>query len=116
MNSRGPLKDRRHTRQGPQSGCETVGLRALPQGLVHLLELRLVQLRPTASSPCSTNPIRIVLLPGPEPPAYALTADVEFTGDLRLGMLAGGKQPRGAAATFLHGGEVTTRSIGSYHA
>jgi hypothetical protein len=116
VNARGPLNDRRHAGQGPQSGCETVGLRALPQGLVHLLELRLVQLRPTASSPCSSNPIRIVLPPSLEPSAYALTADVEFTGDLCLGTLAGGKQPRGAAAAFLHGGEVTTRSIGSCHA
>jgi hypothetical protein len=61
-----------------------VGLRALPQSLIHLLELRLVQLRPTASSPCSMNPIWIVLLPGLEPSAYALTADVEFTGYLCL--------------------------------
>lgn len=96
-------------------GAQTAGLRALPQSLVHLLELRLVQLRPTASSPRSTNPIWLVLPPGHEPSAYALTADVEFTGDLRLGTLAGGKQPRGAAAAFSHGGEVTTRRIGACH-
>ena len=93
-----------------------MGWRTLTQSLVHLLELRRVQLRPTASSPCSTNPIRIALPPSLEPSAYALTADVEFTGDLRLGMLAGGKQPRGAAAAFLHGCEVTARRTGSCHA
>jgi hypothetical protein len=93
-----------------------VGLRALPQSLIHLLELRLVQLRPTASSACSMNPIWIVLPPGLEPSAYALTADVEFTGDLSMGTLAGGKQPHGAAAAFLHGCETTTRRSGSCHA
>jgi hypothetical protein len=116
VNARGPLNDRRHAGQGPQSGCETVDLRALPQSLVHLLELCPVQLWSATCSACSMNPIRIVLPPSREPSAYALTADVEFTGDLCLGTLAGGKQPRGAAAAFLHGGEVTTRSIGSYHA
>ena len=79
MNARGPLDDHRRAGQGPQSSCETVGLRALPPSLVHLLELRFVQLRSTASSPCSTNPMRIVLPPSLEPSAYALTADVEFT-------------------------------------
>jgi hypothetical protein len=39
VNARAPLDDRRHAGQCPQIGSETVGLRALPQSLVHLLEL-----------------------------------------------------------------------------
>ena len=115
MNPRGLLDHRRHAGQRPQIGCETAGLRALPQSLVHLLELRLVQFRPATCPPSSANPVWLVLPPSLEPSAYALTADVEFTGDLRLGTLAGGKQPRGAAAAFSHGGEVTARRIGACH-
>jgi len=93
-----------------------VCLRALTQSLVHLLELSLVQLWPTACAPCSANPIGLILPPGRVPSAHALTADVEFTGDLCLGTFAGGKQPRGAAAAGLHGGEVSARSTGACHA
>ena len=115
-NARGLLDHRRHPGQRPQIGFETVSLRALTQSRVHLLALRLVQLRPAACPPRSAHPIGLVLTPGREPSAYALTADVEFTGDLCLGTLAGGKQPRGTAAAFLHGGEVTARRTGSCHA
>ena len=116
LNARGPLDDRRHARQCPQIGRKTVGLRALTQSLVHLQEMCSIQLRPTACPTRPTNPIRLILPPCREPSAHALTADVEFTGDLRLGTLAGGKQPRGAAAAFLHGCEVTARRTGSCHA
>ena len=116
VNARGLLDDRRHAGQGPQIGSETMGLRALPQSLVHLFELSLVQLWPVACPLRPANPIRLMLLPCLEPSAHALTADVEFTGDLCLGTLAGGKQPRGAATAFLHGGEVAARRTGSFHA
>ena len=84
VNARGPLDDRRHAGQCPQIGSETLGRRALPQSLVHLLELRSVQFRPTACPPRPTNPIRLTLPPCLEPSAHALTADVEVTGDLGL--------------------------------
>jgi hypothetical protein len=84
VNARGPLDDRRHAGQCPQIGPETMGLRALAQSLVHLLELRPIQFRTTTCPPRPANPIWLVLLPGREPSAHALTADVEFTGDLRL--------------------------------
>ena len=84
VNARDPFDYRRHTRQRPQIGSETVGLCALTQSLIHLLELRRVQFRPTACPPRPTNPIRIILPPCLEPSAHALTADVEFTGDLSL--------------------------------
>jgi len=84
MNARALLDDRCHAGQGPQIGCETVSLSALTQSLVHLLELRPVQLWPSACLPCTANPIRLVLPPCLEPSAHALTADVEFTGDLGL--------------------------------
>ena len=92
-----------------------MGWRALTQSLVHLLELRTVQFRPTTCPSRPANPIWLVLSPGLEPSTHALTADVEFTGDLCLRTIARGKHPRGTAAAFLHGGEVTTRRIGSCH-
>jgi hypothetical protein len=116
VNARDPLDHRRHAGQRPQIGSETVSLCALTQSFVHLLELRFVKLRPTACPSCPANPIWIILPPCLEPSARALTADVEFTGDLSLGTLAGGKQTRGATAAFLHGCEVTARRIGSCHA
>jgi len=91
-------------------------LRALPQSLVHLLALSLVQLRPAASPTRPTNPIRLTLLPRRVPSAHALTTDLEFTGDLGLGTLTVGKHSRGAAAAFLHSGEVSARSTGACHA
>jgi hypothetical protein len=84
VNARGPLDYRRHPGQCPQIGSETVGLGALTQSLVHLLELRPLQFRPTTCPPRPTNPIRLILPPCLEPSAHALTADVEFTGDLGL--------------------------------
>ena len=84
VNARGALDHRSHAGQRPQIGCETVSLRALTQGLIHLLELRLVQLRPSACPPRAANPIRLILLPCLEPSTHALTADVKFTGDLGL--------------------------------
>jgi len=84
MNARALLDDRGHAGQGPQIGCETVSLRALTQSLVHLFELRPVQLWLAACPPRPANPIRLILPPGLEPSAHALTADVEFTGDLCL--------------------------------
>jgi hypothetical protein len=84
VNARGPLDDRRHAGQCPQIGSETMGLRALTQNLVHLLELRPIQFWPAACPPRPANPIWLVLPPGLEPSAHALTADVEFTGDLCL--------------------------------
>jgi hypothetical protein len=84
VNACSPLDDRRHAGQCPQIGSETMGLRALTQGLVHLLELRPIQLWPTACPSRPTNPIRLILPPCLEPSAHALTADVKFTGDLSL--------------------------------
>ena len=84
MNARDPLDDRRHPGQGPKVGSETVGLCALTQCLVHLLELRPVQLRPTSCPPRTTNPIRLILPPCLEPSAHALAADLEFTSNLSL--------------------------------
>jgi hypothetical protein len=84
VNARGPLDDRRHAGQCPQIGSETVGLCALTQRLVHLFELCPVQFWPTTCPPRSTNPIRLILSPCLEPSAHALTADVEFAGDLSL--------------------------------
>jgi hypothetical protein len=116
VNARDSFDDRRHAGQCPQIGCEAVSLRALTQSLVHLLELRPIKLRATTCTSRPANPIRLSLPPCLEPSAHALTADVEFTGDLGLGTLAGGKQPRGAAAAFLHGSEVTARRTGLCHA
>src|ERR1039458_4129074 len=84
VNARGPLDHRRHAGQRPQIGSETVSLRALTQSFIHLLELRFVKLRPTPCPSCPANPIWIILPPCLEPSAHALTADVEFTGDLSL--------------------------------
>ena len=84
VNAGDPLDDRCHPGQCPQIRSETVGLRALTQSLVHLLELRPIQFRPTTCPPRPTNPIWIILPPCLEPSAHALTADVEFTGDLGL--------------------------------
>jgi hypothetical protein len=84
VNARGPLDYRRHAGQCPQIGSETVGLCALTQSLVHLLELRPVQFRPATCPPRPTNPIRLILPPCLEPSAHTLTADVEFTSDLGL--------------------------------
>ena len=84
VNARGPLDHRRYTGQRPQIGSETMGLRALTQRLVHLLELRPIQFRPATCPPSSANPIWLVLPPSLEPSAHALTADVKFTGDLSL--------------------------------
>jgi hypothetical protein len=64
-----------------------VGLCALTQRLVHLLELRPVQFRPAACPLRPTYPIWPILPPCLEPSAHALTTDVEFTGDLSLSLL-----------------------------
>jgi len=116
VNARDLLDDRRHAGQCPQIGSETMRLCTLTQSLVHLLELRRVQPWSAPCPPRPANPIWLVLPPCLEPSAHALTADVEFTGDLCLGTLAGGKQPRGAAAAVLHGCKVTPRRDGSCHA
>jgi hypothetical protein len=84
VNARAPLDYRRHAGQCPQIGPETMGLRALPQSFVHPLELRPIQFWPATCPPRTANPIWLVLPPGLEPSAHALTADVEFTGDLSL--------------------------------
>ena len=84
VNARGPLDHCRYAGQCPQIGSKAVGLCALTQSLVHLLELRPVQFRPAACPPRPANPIWLLLPPCPEPSAHALTADVEFTGYLCL--------------------------------
>jgi hypothetical protein len=84
VNARGPLDHRRHAGQRPQISFETVSLCALTQSFVHLLELHFVKLRPTSCPSCPANPIWIILPPGLEPSAHALTADAEFTSDLSL--------------------------------
>jgi hypothetical protein len=61
-----------------------VGLCALTQSLIHLLEMHPVQFRPASCPSCPANPIWLVLPLGLEPSAHALTAEVEFTGDLCL--------------------------------
>jgi len=84
VNARSPLDDRRHAGQCPKIGSEAMGLCALPQSLVHMLELRRVQFRPAACTSRPANPFWLILPPSLEPSAHALTADVEFTGDLGL--------------------------------
>jgi hypothetical protein len=84
VNARGPLDNCRHARQCPQIGSEAVGLCALTQSLIHLLEMHPVQFRPASCPSCPANPIWLVLPLGLEPSAHALTAEVEFTGDLCL--------------------------------
>ena len=114
--SREPLDESGHPRQGPQSGAKTVGLRSLPQRLVQQLALPLVEFRFAARPPGTSEPARLIALPCHAPTTDALAAGAELAGNLRLSQLAGGEQARGASAALTQGGEISPGSRGVGHA
>jgi len=86
------LNQQRHPRQGPQIRVEPVGPRTLPQRLFHLPKL--LRLEPWFSArPSGTvQGADAAALPLRVPPAHALAADLQLTGNGGEDHLAGGKQ------------------------
>ncbi len=108
--SRYPLDECRHPGQRPQIRAKTVGVRALPERLVHQLQLPLVQFRFTTRPARTTDPAWLIVLPCLAPTADTLATHLEFPGNRCLGHLANGEQPCRASTPLLHGGKISSGS------
>lgn len=86
------LNQQRHPRQGPEIRVEPVGPRTLPQRLFHLPELPRLELWLSARPSGAVQGADAAALPLRVPPARALAADLQLTGNGGQDHLAGGKQ------------------------
>jgi len=103
------LDNQRHSRQSPEIGVESVGARAFPQRLLHLSELRRVQLGLAARPARAVEGAHAAGLPLDVPSAHTLAADLQLAGDGGQDQFAGGKQSAGLLAPLQKQLEITAR-------
>lgn len=114
LDARQACDHRRHARQGPQIGTESVGGRPAAQGRIEARQLLRVQPRLPARPPGRFQAYPAVGLPGAIPPTGRHRRHIQHAGHSRL-RFAAREQPRGLEPSCFQRGEIPSGTTRSRH-